>query len=739
MIQIVFTNGSQSVELKYVRSIQWESQAAEDAFVSQTTRVGARKRIVKVSGFINKSIFNSNISAQQQLETDLIAVGTGTVQCTGATDIQNCRFTSVEFEEFRGNPVCGFTVSFMTEDSNVHAHLPIKIGSLTLNPSSGFEYATVSDTILTQGPDEQLVNNKARTFVIEGMFIGSTLDEVNTAQANLVAEVENKTTLVITLSSSVGPFSGIYTVRPGKLEFGSPRLKDNQTARSFSFECKTFEDYSKEPFTLGEVAQSFAGITIDVVEGIDHNRESDKLNAGPTYATKTEELVISGKRYFANWTAYTSFVNLFRPIPFNTYYFGSSSGASLELQDVDIGKFDRDGNDLTGAKRYSASVTLTFRWEVGLEGKTYEINQFHFGMSWYKVSNVSFNTSIDEYGNVSSKGVSISGSVLGPSGLAAAKSKLGGKFNYTDSTVTLDDVYVTSVSVNSVETQNISGSTVQIYSITISAQQLDNASQAASFIRSLFRFNKAGGSGTSYTADTIQFENVTSFNKSISNRWDILQQKFIATSMTISISGEVWDVDQNGSPASPNKMLDLFNKIDALLNAQLSTRTANTVPSGETLPNNTNIHYFLSNFSLGQWQSFTKQVGTGAGSRYWKQTVSLTATAVFDLNSNNVTEPDSVESKSYSYEEESPKYAQLQVLGFGTVFKRVGTNPAKEVVTYQKQFRDKKVFVAEDYGSDDTSRVRIPTAKSVITRDVKENRGLVNRHIVEYSANDKIS
>lgn len=736
MIEVIFTNGSQSINIKNVKTLQWGSEFSDESLVNQTTRIGQRLRRITVKGFINKSIFSTNVGAQEQLETDLMSVGTGSIQYTGMNDIEDARFLSLEFEEYRGNPVSAFTITFATESDNVHSHTPIKIGDLTLSPANGYDYANVNDIIATQGPDEQLVNNKSRTFNIEGSFIGADLDTINEKQADLVAEVENKTTLVITLSSSSGGFAGLYTVRPGRIEFSSPSLKEHGVSRTFRFECSTFEDYSKEPFTLGEVSQSFAGITIDVVTGIDHNRENDKINTGPLYPIVTEELVVSGKKYFSSWSAYDNFVSLFRPIPPNTYNFTSATGAILELHDIEIGEYQRDGNDLTGAKRYSADVTLTFRWDIGVEGRVFEYNQTHFGVSFYKVENVSFNTSVDQYGNVANKGVSVSGQILSVN-LANLKSKVGTKVDYDGE---FTDLYVTSVTVNSTQTQNVSGAAIVIYTVSVNAQQLDTSSQAISFIRSLFRMSKAGASGTAYDGETIQFEAVNSINKSISNRYSTADQKFIVTSISLTISGEVWEQDSGGNPANPNKIVDLFNKIDALLNAEKSEQSsANVINAGETLPSNTDIHFMLTNISIGQWTPFTKQENPNAGQRYWKQNVSLTANAVFDLTGSSNSQPDFIESKSFNYTEESPKYTQIQVLNFGTVFKRVGTNPAKEVVTYQKQFRDKQTYIRDDYGDDDTTRVRIPINKSIVTRDVRENRGLVNRHIVEYTANDKIT
>lgn len=735
MINVVFTNGSQSTTLQFVRNIQWGSEFSEDSLVDETTQVGQRRREVVVNGFVNKAMFSENVAAQQQIESDLIAVGKGDIQITGMTDITDCRFVSLQFREYRGNPVAEFDITFITESANVFAHEPVKIGSLTLSPANGYDYADVVDSIEVQGSDEQLVNNKNRRFTISGMFVGNTLDDINTNQAALVAEIENKNTLVITLSSAVGGFAGLYTVRPGKIEFGSPKLREQQQSRSFLFECSTYEDYSKEPYTLGETPQSFDGIQLDVVTGIEHKRENEKQATGPTFPITSEELIVNGKKYFANWTAYTAFRDSLNPIPVNTYTINSTTGAVLELVTATVGEFERDGNDLTNAKRYSASVSLTFKWDIGLEGNVYEYAPTRFGVGFYNITNTSFNSTVDSFGNVTSRGVSVSGQVVGAN-LSVLKAKVGTLVNYD---ATLPNVYVTSVTINSTHTQNLGGTAVTVYDVSVSAQQLDTASQAVSFIRSLFRMSRAGATGTSYVSETIQFEAVSSLNKSIANRWDAQNQKFKVTSVTLSVSGEVWETDSGGNPANPNKMIDLLNKIDALLSAELSVQgSANTVPGGETLPSNTDIHYMLSNISVGGWTSFTKQVGTGAGTRYWRQTVSLTATAVFDLTGSSNTQPDFVDSKSFVYTDEAPKFQQIQILGFGTVFKRVGTIQAKEVVTVQRQFKDKTTFVAGQYPSLTTTPVLLTSGSPIKGKETEENRGLVNRKVVEWVATEKL-
>ena len=740
MIGVRFTNGTQLIDLKHVRSVEWSTQISDDALVSGTTRVGARRRKIVVKGFINKAQFTNNLLAQQQLESELIAVGTGTIEYGGGNNITEVRFKALSFSEFRGNPVADFSAEFSTEESNVHTHDPVGVGALTLSPANGYEYVSVDDNIGTQGPDEQLVGSLNRSFSITGTFIGTTIAEVNTSQAALVAAIENLTTVVLTLSAAVSTFAGSYTVRPGSLKFGVPRLKDNQTARSFSFECKTFEDYTKEPYTLGEVAQAFANIELDVVENVNQKRTNDKVNAGSVYHITAEEMTVTGKKYFVDFTAYTAFRDVFNPVPPGTYTIASTTQNVLELQDFTTSKFGRDGNYANGDKRYSASISMSFRWDVGVEGRVVEHDANHFGINWFKIESANFSSTVDETGNLTSSGVNISGKLVGAANAALALSLLGQKADYDAS---LPDMYITSVSMTALETQNFSGVQTEVYTISMSGRQLDTASKAAYFVQGLFSMSKAGaGAATSYSADTIQFDKISSLSKSFSNRFDQQTTKFKITSVNLSVSGEVWSADNgSGAPLFADRTTDLFNKLDALLSSSVSDPLVGlTVAAGEVLPNNAAVHFLLTSFSVGEWQTFVKQGGVGAGDRYWKQTVSISATAVFDLSAgSSSTQPDFVDTVSVAFTDESPKYQQLQVVGFGTVFKRVGTNPAKEVATSQRQYRDQATLEFGSFPADPPGPAGFTLSQSVLTKSSQETRGTTKRIIKEWSATEKIS
>ena len=102
MIKVTFTNGTNTATLTHVRNISWSTTASTDLFEST---VNAQNRLVKavtITGYINQGIWENNVQAQQQLETDLRSVSLGSIQYSGLTDIADARFTSLEFSEFRG-------------------------------------------------------------------------------------------------------------------------------------------------------------------------------------------------------------------------------------------------------------------------------------------------------------------------------------------------------------------------------------------------------------------------------------------------------------------------------------------------------------------------------------------------------------------------------------------------------------------------------------------------------------
>ena len=409
MIKVTFYNDDNSIDLQYVKSVEWQTDSSEEVFIDKKSRTGKPKRSITVKGFIHKGIIQHNVKAQQELEKKLLAIGTGKIKYTGADEFIDARFTGIQFAEFNGNPICPFTIKFITDEENIHSHYPVKVGSLILAPAYGFDHPTVSQSIKSQGTDESINIARSQSIKVEGSIVHSSRDEINKLQQLLLDEIDGQATIVLTLSNNSGDYSSTTTVRTKNIEFSAPMLRGDETARKYSIQFDTFDDYTKEPYTLGEVATSFAGISIDVVESVDNNVEYDKSSTGEE-TILSEELQISGTKYFENYTAYATFRNTFNPFPAGAYSFSSTSGNVLELTDITVGKFERDGNFADTDKRYGCNITLQFTWKKTIQDLNYEVMISRFGVQWYKIPTITLSAQLDGFGSIVSRSISLNGS-----------------------------------------------------------------------------------------------------------------------------------------------------------------------------------------------------------------------------------------------------------------------------------------------------------------------------------------
>jgi hypothetical protein len=367
MIKVTFTNGTNTATLTHVRNISWSTTASTDLFEST---VNAQNRLVKavtITGYINQGIWENNVQAQQQLETDLRSVSLGSIQYSGLTDIADARFTSLEFSEFRGNPLAEYTIQFETQADNISAHSPVQIDSQVLSLAEGFTDISIDDSLRSQGDDETINTLKSRSFSISGSVVGSTLSEVNGNSDKIQVALKDVLSVVLTLSD--GSSGSVYTVRPRSIDISSPTVRSQTTSRTFKIELATYDDYTKEPYTLGEQQQTFGSILWDVVDSVDHKYDFDQSTL-TTSRVKAESLSVSGKRYFSNWTEYNTAREVFNSestiaayisAP-SAYQIQSATQVPLTLRSVAYGDLNRDANDpTTDAKRYSASLKAD--WE----------------------------------------------------------------------------------------------------------------------------------------------------------------------------------------------------------------------------------------------------------------------------------------------------------------------------------------------------------------------------------------
>lgn len=735
-IKVTLARDSLSHEFANVATVEWEHQYSRNHLINKTSEIGQKVTTITVTGFIIKyGTPSQNVQAQQALEDALRAIGTGTLSYTGAT-AQNVRFINLDFDEYRGSPVATYKAQFVTEAQNVHAHAPVAIGSLTLSISNGFEPPKVVDSIAGQGPDESLNNLKNRTIKISGKMVGS-LQEVNAAQANLIAEVSDQSPNVVTVSLSSESGGVQLNVRPTGVNFGSPEQRgSDDNSRTYEFEGITHADYSQEPYTLGHSALTYGNnITLDVVNGVNHTQESEHSNG--VYAIRTETAQIAGKKYFTDWAAYKAFSDSFTPLPVGVHFYSSPAARnSLELTGVSVGAFERDGNFENENKRYSAPVNLTFTWHKSVTA----INQLggvtRLAISWYKVISSTHSVSVDQNGSVTARSVSVNGQIF-ESELANAKGRIGLPVLLGDPALSgaSTDYYITSLNITKTDTYNIVGlGPTKVYDISVTANQLDTNTKRNYILQQLFKVSAV-------PTRQMLFEKVANISKSISNRWNQTFTKFKVTSISVSVSGEIWESDTDGAPTNPNRGMDFMQLFDAQYEADFNENyaAANNV-LGEFLPDN--YSFFLNNMSFGEWQPFLKPNEPNKGSQMWRQSVTLSATAVFDLSggsSNN--QPDWIDTTSFQIEDQTTKFTELQLLGFGTTFKAIGINPSSSQTTIQRQFKDARTlelnppqrgdFSPEpptDWGS------QFPSSDREVVKDNFEIRGNTARWVRSWRA-----
>jgi len=755
MIKVTFTNGTNTATLTHVRNISWSTKASISLFEST---VNAQNRLVKavtITGYINQGFWENDVQAQQQLETDLRAVSLGSIQYSGLTDIADARFTSLEFSEFRGNPLAEYKIQFETQADNISAHSPVQIGSQVLSLAEGFTDISIDDSLSTQGDDETISPLKSRSFNISGSVVGSTLSEVNGNSDKIQVALQNVLSVVLTLSD--GSSGSVYTVRPRTIDISSPIVRDQSTSGTFRVQLRTYDDYTKGPYTLGEQQQTFGTILWDVVDDVSHDYNFDESTLAVARVL-SESLTVSGKRYYGNWSDYNTARDSFdseASVPAyisspTQYQISSSTGATLTLRSVDYGSLKRDGNDpTTDAKRYSASVVAKWEFVESVSESSIDsgtgIGVNYLGISFDTVTSISPSVQLDPLGNVTSRSASVSGTVLTPSTsklttinqLVALRSTK----QVLSQGLTQDiDYYISSVNISSVETEFIAGSSFTRISVSISGSQLNTASQAKYFISKTFGL---GNFNTGNTPTSPTIDSVTSLSKSFA--YTSYQGEDRIESISISCSGEVWQPDiGSGAPQNPNVNIELFNKLDSTLRAPFSTAdsgsagTAAADPGGNVLPTaQSGEAWTIGSINIGNWVSFVKPTAPNAGDRYWKQTLSMGVKVAYDVTGvsggTSSSPPVLVTTQSSSITLPAPKFVQLQVAGFGTVFKRVGTTPGRAVMTAEAKYRDSKVF---NPGGD------LPTPEEPAqgggvsnweqVKTSQERRNLVLRQVKEY-------
>ena len=715
-IQVTFTNGSSTYQFKNVKSVTWADAFDKKLLVDSTTEVGYLVKTITIQGFIIVPIGIQNTAAQQTLEDSLKNIGSGTLTYTGVTNIQNVRLSSLSFEAYRGNPVCQFTIIFETNSDNPHSQSTVVINGITLDPTP-----SVVDSIKSQSQHQGLNNLKSRFFKISGRFKGNQ-SQVAISYANLVAAVQTSQnqTLVITVGADS------FTVVPDSLEFESPEIDDTGASRRYTFACSTYENYLIEPYSFGESAYTFGAIVLDVLESIKHDSKIEHTTSPNLFYIIEESISISGKKYFSDYASYETARQALREIPSstsaaiqNSFSVQSQNQNYLFLEDVSVSDFKRDGNNpVDNSFRYSAKLSLVWRWRKSLNVTTFNTNSTILGILWHDVKSVSFNSSVDDHGVVTGKSVNITGRILTDTAYANALAKLGTKVDYDTN---LKDLYLTSINASSVDEISSGGTKAKVYSVSVSANQLSTPAQYSYFLSAQFAVLKTDT--TQFTNSPIIFSSVTSRSKSISNRFDSLLQKFKVTSISLSITGEVHQVDSgSGAPSAPSQVVALFDAINAEIEVGIEADRVNQA----------NWKYFISNISVGNWESFIHPI---LKTLYWRQSVTVNANVTFDLaSSGGGSEPDYIDTTSFIWDKDAPKFVTLQVLGYGTVFKKIGVEPQRATINAERTYSSKSLYQANGFPTAPSLNILIPQFPStnMKIKETRESRGLTNRITQEW-------
>ena len=125
----------------------------------------------------------------------------------------------------------------------------------------------------------------------------------------------------------------------------------------------------------------------------------------------------------------------------------------------------------------------------------------------------------------------------------------------------------------------------------------------------------------------------------------------------------------------------------------LPTYPAAVRVAGEFLA--TNYSFYLTSINITEWVPAVKPIDPNKGAAHWRQTVSLSAVAVFDLQGGSSDQqPDWVDSIDSSINDQTTKFTELRVMGFGTVFKAIGVQPSTSGTVHTRQFKDKSILLA---------------------------------------------
>ena len=627
-----------SVELDCVREVTRERSIARDSYIAADGE-GAPARTWNIAGHILGSP-TGIVQEQSNLEDSVAGEGDTTIRIVdhaGSVLAQfDGRVTQVSWRPYSTGPISFYEMTVETESQSNPFAGEVNLGGFVLNdptPSIVEQYRVVND-------DDPMDTAHSRTFRVRGRkrsdpagvetFIDA-LENAVTAGAG--------STGYFTLVTSTGSFE----VRCTNLEISRPEEIDAQGAVTYSLDLESRPDYSLESFNLPHPNVNVGGITWDVVQSFSHAIGRVQKGTSAIYRITSESMSWSLKKFFTNFGNIAAIKSQVDNLVNNRLTMVSPTGQVLECKSASYNVPSIDGHDTADSKRYALTVSITFGKP---DNQRDNPGGVVFGIYFEEISSDSRGVSIDENGGITSRNRNVSGRVAAKPDISI----LGSKVVETDG-----EYHVTGYNVGKLDADGF-------WEISLSARTLATAEQCNTLIDEIF--------------EGVHFNSITSHSRSVSRSQRLDSNILEVTSVSESVSGEVWGVDARS----------LLTLVDAFT-------------SSYGIPK-------ITNMSVGKQEPFTNP---NTGECTWKQSVSLTRVTQSrpteedeqgeedgddegDPPKFDEFQPDVKDETTTEFSKQTDRFQAITIPGGKVVMKKVGINPATVRVRKQRTARNFRIF-----------------------------------------------
>lgn len=409
-----------------------------------------REKSLSAKGFVisRTSRTPENLAEEQRLLENLLSdLGSQTLTYPG-TNPYEAYISSIEWEEWTGNPIIGYSVNFITSSDNPFSS-GVTVGAISLDP-----IPQVSDRFKSHSIDDRISSTREKEIVISGRFEGSPT-EVNILESNLIGEVTGSDSVNITIST------GTYICKVGDLTFGVPDSINRGMLKNYTLTLSTLPDWSLEDFQTGDDGLNIAGVSIDVVSS---NKHDVGRNLSDTIESET--MSVSGKKFFHSFGECNAFKDIIDNKVINKTVITSSTGNNMLLNSVGWSEPQRDGHHTNGDRRYSISFSLNFKIDsASVQG----ISGIILGINFPELSSISYGASLDGDGSIVTRNKSGSGKVESDPTIREGDSVVDGGITY----------FITSLSLGQKDKAGLR-------QVSISGQTLDSTQAAQELVQLLF-------------------------------------------------------------------------------------------------------------------------------------------------------------------------------------------------------------------------------------------------------------